>query len=75
MGVDVVVGYIELYIRLEILVLFDGLEIFFVKEIEYKFIKLKEFDLDVVLVRKLEVILVDEFVYFNVVGLRYIKRW
>ena len=45
-GVDVVVGYIEPHTRPETLALLDGLEILPVKEIEYKSIKLKEFDLD-----------------------------
>lgn len=74
-GVDVVVGYIEPHTRPETLALLDGLEILPVKEIEYKSIKLKEFDLDAALARKPEVILVDEFAHSNVAGLRHTKRW
>lgn len=74
-GVDVVVGYIEPHTRPETLALLDGLEILPVKEIEYKSIKLKEFDLDAALERKPEVILVDEFAHSNVAGLRHTKRW
>ncbi|UDN56600.1 sensor histidine kinase [Clostridioides sp. ES-S-0010-02] len=74
-GVDVVVGYIEPHTRPETLSLLDGLETLPVKEIEYKSIKLKEFDLDAALARKPEVILVDEFAHSNVTGLRHTKRW
>lgn len=74
MGVDVVVGYIEPHTRPETLALLDGLEILPVKEIEYKSIKLKEFDLDAALARKPEVILVDEFAHSNVAGLRHTKK-
>lgn len=74
-GVDVVVGYIEPHTRPETLALLEGLETLPVKEIEYKSIKLKEFDLDAALQRKPEVILVDEFAHSNVTGLRHTKRW
>ena len=46
MGVDVVAGYIEPHVRPETLALLDGLEQLPNKEIPYKNITLREFDLD-----------------------------
>ncbi|RDY28323.1 sensor histidine kinase KdpD [Romboutsia weinsteinii] len=74
-GVDVVVGYIEPHTRPETLSLLDGLEILPVKEIKYKTIDLKEFNLDAALKRNPELMLVDEFAHTNVRGLRHNKRW
>ncbi|RDY22943.1 sensor histidine kinase KdpD [Romboutsia maritimum] len=75
MGVDVVVGYIEPHTRPETLALLSGLEILPVKEVNYKSINLREFDLDEALKRKPELILVDEFAHTNAKGVRHAKRW
>ncbi|GAA3649313.1 sensor histidine kinase [Asaccharospora irregularis] len=74
-GIDVVVGYIEPHSRKETLDLIEGLEVLSTKEINYKNIKLKEFDIDLALERNPEVILVDELAHTNVVGCRHNKRW
>lgn len=65
---DVVVGYIEFYVCEEMLRMLEGILIILLKVIIYKNIVFKEFDLDEVLKWKLEFILVDEFVYMNVLG-------
>ncbi|MEG2984877.1 MAG: sensor histidine kinase KdpD [Peptostreptococcaceae bacterium] len=74
-GVDVVIGYIEPHSRKETLDLIDGLEILEVKEIDYKNIALKEFNLDAALKRNPDVILVDELAHTNAKGCRHNKRW
>lgn len=74
-GIDVVVGYIEPHTRTETLALLDGLEILPTKEVSYKSIKLKEFDLDLALKRNPQVILVDELAHTNASGCRHNKRW
>ncbi|CEQ21779.1 sensor histidine kinase [Paraclostridium sordellii] len=74
-GVDVVVGYIEPHSRKETIALIDGLEVLSVKEVKYKNINLKEFDIDLALKRKPEVILVDELAHTNAKGCRHNKRW
>lgn len=74
-GVDVVVGYIEPHTRPETLALLDGLEVLEPKNMSYRGIYLKEFDLDAALKRKPEVILVDELAHTNVSGSRHNKRW
>lgn len=75
MGKDVVVGYIEPHARPETMSLLYGLESIEVKIIDYKGITLREFDLDKALIRKPEIILVDEFAHTNVSTQRHRKRW
>ena len=74
MGVDVVAGYIEPHVRPETLALLDGLEQLPNKEIPYKNITLREFDLDGALARKPQLILVDELAHTNAAGSRHRKR-
>lgn len=74
-GIDIVVGYIEPHSRKETLALLDGLEVLELKYIKYKTIDLKEFNLDLALKRKPEVILVDELAHTNAKGCRHSKRW
>ena len=75
MGVDVVAGYIEPHVRPETLALLDGLEQLPNKEIPYKNITLREFDLDGALARKPQLILVDELAHTNAAGSRHTKRY
>ena len=59
-GVDVAVGYVERHTRPDTLALLDGLEQLPCKEMIYKGVSLKEFDLDAALKRKPQLLLVDE---------------
>ena len=72
---DVVAGYIEPHVRPETLALLDGLEQLPNKEIPYKNITLREFDLDGALARKPQLILVDELAHTNAAGSRHRKRY
>lgn len=74
-GVDVVVGYVETHGRQETAALLEGLELLPDMVLEYKGAKLREFDLDKALLRKPEVILVDELAHSNGPGSRHLKRW
>lgn len=74
-GVDVVVGYVERHIRPDTLALLDGLEQLPCREVEYKGVTLKEFDLDAALTRRPELILVDELAHSNAAGCRHAKRY
>ncbi len=74
-GVDVVAGYIEPHARPETAALLEGMESLPVLEINYKNIKLREFDLDGALRRKPELILVDELAHTNAEGCRHAKRY
>lgn len=74
-GIDVVVGYVERHTRPDTLALLDGLEILPCREIDYRGIKLKEFDLDGALRREPQLILVDELAHSNAPGCRHTKRY
>ncbi|MEG0132828.1 MAG: DUF4118 domain-containing protein [Clostridium sp.] len=74
-GIDVVLGYIEPHTREETMKLIDGIPRISVKQIKYKSIWLKEFDLDEALKRKPQVILVDELAHSNAEGVRNRKRY
>lgn len=74
-GMEVVVGYVEAHKRPETLALLEGLEAIEPREIAYRGIKLREFDLDAGLKRRPELLLVDELAHTNAEGLRHAKRW
>ena len=74
-GVDVAVGYIERHTRPDTLALLDGLEQLPNKTVEYKGIRLKEFDLDGALKRHPQLLLVDELAHSNAAGCRHVKRY
>lgn len=74
-GKDIVIGYVEPHARPETMALLDGLEDIEPEIIEYKGITLKEFDLDKALLRKPEIILVDELAHTNANTKRHRKRW
>lgn len=74
-GWDVVVGVVETHGRTETQALLDGLEILPRKEIDYKGVKLQEFDIDAALKRRPTLLLVDELAHTNAPGSRHAKRW
>ncbi|HEY7161990.1 MAG TPA: DUF4118 domain-containing protein [Acidobacteriota bacterium] len=74
-GMDVVVGIVETHGRPETAALIKDLEILPRKEIPYKGVTLKEFDLDAALARKPDLILVDELAHSNPPECRHAKRW
>ena len=64
-GIDVVAGYIEPHARPDTLALLEGLETLPPAAINYRGIRLREFDLDLALQRKPQLILVDELAHTN----------
>lgn len=74
-GVDVVVGVVETHGRRETMALLEGLPVIPRKKIEYKGTVLEEMDIDAILSRKPEVVLVDELAHTNVPGSRHPKRY
>jgi len=74
-GVDVVVGLIESHGRRETEALIDGLEVLPRRGLEYRGVRLHEFDLDAALTRRPALILLDELAHTNVPGSRHLKRW
>ena len=74
-GIDVVAGYIEPHARPDTLALLEGLETLPPAAINYRGIRLREFDLDLALQRKPQLILVDELAHTNARGSRHTKRY
>jgi two-component system sensor histidine kinase KdpD len=74
-GVDVLVGYIETHKRAETEALLTGLPILPRGEIEYRGVKVPEFDLDGALAKHPQLILVDELAHTNAPNSRHPKRW
>lgn len=74
-GLDVVIGYVETHGRRETESLLGGLERLPLREIDYKGVRVREFDLDGSLVRKPQLILVDELAHTNAPESRHPKRW
>lgn len=72
---DVVVGLAETHGRKETEELLKDLEVIPRQKIDYKRISLEELDLDAVLERKPEFVLVDELAHTNVPGVRHLKRY
>ncbi len=74
-GVDLVVGVVETHGRVETEALLAGLPVMPRKQIAYKNIQLTEMDLEAILVRKPQLVLVDEFAHTNAPGSRHPKRY
>jgi two-component system sensor histidine kinase KdpD len=74
-GYDVVVGVVETHGRKETEALLDGLEIIPRRRIDYKGRLLDEMDLDAILARRPQVVLVDELAHTNAPGSRHPKRY
>lgn len=74
-GVDVVAGYIETHGRAETEALLEGLEIIPRQVLEYRGTRLQEMDLDAILRRKPQLVLVDELAHTNAPGARHTKRY
>jgi two-component system sensor histidine kinase KdpD len=78
-GTDVVVGYVETHGRPHTAALLDGLEVLPRRQVTYRGSALTELDVDAVLARRPQVVLVDELAHTNVPeagdGERHEKRW
>lgn len=74
-GRDVVVGYVESHGRSETDALLEGLEVIPRKHAHYAGVALQEMDLDAILTRTPQIVLVDELAHSNPPGSRHEKRW
>ncbi len=74
-GIDVVVGVVETHGRRETEALLAGLEIIPRREVDYKGHRLAEMDLDSILKRRPQLVLVDELAHSNAPGSRHPKRY
>jgi two-component system, OmpR family, sensor histidine kinase KdpD len=74
-GTDVVIGWVDTHDRKETDALVTGLPLLPRGKIEYRGITLEELDLDMILERKPELVLVDELAHTNVPGSRHNRRF
>src|SRR5579871_1971388 len=74
-GVDVVVGIVETHGRPETAALLEGFEVMPRQRIDYKGRVLEEMDLDAILARRPQLVLVDELAHTNAPGSRHPKRY
>src|SRR3984885_14737260 len=74
-GEDVVAGFVETHGRKGIVELAARLESVPPKKLEYKGTVFEEMDVDAILARKPEVVLVDELAHTNIPGSRHRKRY
>jgi len=74
-GRDVVVGVVETHGRRETAALVEGLEVLPRKGLVHRGTTLEEFDLDAALVRRPDLILMDEMAHSNAPGARHAKRF
>jgi two-component system sensor histidine kinase KdpD len=74
-GIDVVIGVVETHGRQETAALISGLEIVPPRRIEYRGHILEEMDLDAILLRRPQLVLVDELAHTNAPGSRHPKRY
>jgi two-component system sensor histidine kinase KdpD len=74
-GTDVVVGVVETHGRRETEALIEGLEVILHQRVEYKGHLLAEMDLDAILERRPQLVLVDELAHTNAPGSRHPKRY
>lgn len=72
---EVVVGYVEAHGRPETEALLKGLEALPARQVTYRGVMLREFDVDAALARHPDLILVDELAHTNAEGSRHQKRW
>ncbi|HUO09383.1 MAG TPA: PTS sugar transporter subunit IIA [Phycisphaerae bacterium] len=74
-GVDLVVGVVETHGRSETAKLVDGLELIPRRKVEYHGVTMEEMDLEAILQRKPQIVLVDELAHTNLPGSKNTKRY
>jgi two-component system sensor histidine kinase KdpD len=74
-GYDIIIGVVETHGRKETEVLVEGLEVIPRRRLEYKGQWLEEMDLDAIIARRPQIVLVDELAHTNAPGSRHPKRY
>jgi two-component system, OmpR family, sensor histidine kinase KdpD len=74
-GFDVIIGYIETHNRKETADLAAGFDTIPRKSYQYKSTTVNEMDLDAIIARKPQIVLVDELAHTNAPGSRHTKRF
>jgi two-component system sensor histidine kinase KdpD len=74
-GNDILIGYVETHNRKETTELAEGFELIPRRTYQYKTTTVHEMDLDAIIARKPQVVLVDELAHTNAPGSRHTKRF
>jgi len=74
-GLDIIAGYIETHDRVETEELVKSFELIPRKISQYKSTTVQEMDLDAIITRKPQVVMVDELAHTNAPGSRHTKRY
>ncbi|HTW37185.1 MAG TPA: sensor histidine kinase KdpD [Steroidobacteraceae bacterium] len=74
-GVDVVIGIVETHGRPETAALLEGLPVVPRRKVDYRNRTFEELDLDAVLARHPQLVLIDELAHTNIPGSRHAKRF
>jgi two-component system, OmpR family, sensor histidine kinase KdpD len=74
-GCDIIIGYVETHNRIETAELVEGFELTPRKVYKYRSTNLEEMDLDSIISRKPQIVLVDELAHSNAPGSRHSKRY
>jgi two-component system sensor histidine kinase KdpD len=74
-GYDIVIGVVETHGRRETEALLDGFETVPRRQIDYRGQRLEEMDLDAIIARRPQIVLVDELAHTNAEGSRHPKRY
>jgi len=72
---DVIIGYVETHNRKETSELVEGFELIPRRKYLYKTTTVQEMDLDTIIARKPQIVLVDELAHTNAPGSRHAKRY
>jgi two-component system sensor histidine kinase KdpD len=74
-GSDIIIGYVETHNRVETAELVEGFELIPRKNFEYKSTSVQDMDLDAVIARKPQIVIVDELAHTNAPSARHTKRY
>ena len=74
-GCDIIIGLVETHNRKETASLVEGFELIQRKKYQYKSTQVQEMDLDAIIARKPQIVLVDELAHTNAPGSRHNKRY
>ncbi|WP_113652952.1 sensor protein KdpD [Pedobacter namyangjuensis] len=74
-GLDICIGYVETHKRVETEMLVDGIPIISRKNIFYRGKFLEEMDVQAIINRRPEIVIVDELAHTNAEGSKNSKRW
>jgi two-component system sensor histidine kinase KdpD len=74
-GADAVIGYVETYNRPGTVAALADLEIVPRCTVDHKGLRVEEMDLDLIMLRHPDVVLVDEIAHTNAPGVKHAKRW